>query len=112
LKAVQEALNALLADHGQSPGYFTSPDYRAAVDRIWQNYFALIALRGFDEALSARLALSLWITHAMDLALAPTAADATEVVAKDLSPRQISLLTRASIVLPAEIFPLPPPSAT
>lgn len=112
LKAVQDALNALLAGHGQSPEYFASPGYHATVDRIWQSYFALIALYGFDEALSARLALSLWLAHVVDLAVAPTAANATEVTAKDLSPQQISLLTRASIVLPAEIFPLPPPSAT
>jgi hypothetical protein len=112
LKAVKVDLDALLARHGGDPGYFASPGYREAIDRIWQSYFALVMLLGYDQALLADLARSLWLAHVIDLAVAPGASKSKGVTVLDLAPGQIALLANATIVLPSEVFPLSPPSAS
>jgi hypothetical protein len=108
LKAVKVDLDALLARHGDEPGYFTSPGYREAIDRIWQSYFALVVLLGYDQALLAELAQSLWLAHVIDLAVAPGVSKSKGVTVLDLAPEQIALLANATIVLPSAVFPLPP----
>ncbi|WP_156400332.1 hypothetical protein [Caulobacter sp. Root655] len=111
LKAVKVDLDALLARHGGEPGYFASPGYREAIDRIWQSYFALVVVLGHDQALLADLARSLWLAHVIDLAVAPGVSKSKGVAVLDLNPQQVGLLANATIVLPSAVFPLSPPSA-
>ncbi|WP_035035140.1 hypothetical protein [Caulobacter sp. AP07] len=108
LKAVKVDLDALLARHGGEPGYFASPGYREAIDRIWQSYFALVVLPGYDQALLADLARSLWLAHLVDLAVAPGASTSKGVTVLDLTPGQVTQLANATIVLPSAVFPLSP----
>jgi hypothetical protein len=109
-KAVGAELDALLARHDQAPGYFASTGYREAVDRIWWSYFALVIVSEPAQALLAELTSSLWLAHVVDLALAPGVSESGGVAVVDLNREQIARLAEATIVLPGEIFPLPPPS--
>ena len=76
--------------------------YREFVDRVWQNYFSLVILADYSQKLSETLA-QLLITANL-LGALYGAPDITTPVTFE----QVQDLLRASIVLPAAIFPLPP----
>jgi hypothetical protein len=109
-KVARVELDALLARHDQAPGYFASPGYREAIDRIWRSYFALVIVSEPPRGLLAELTQSLWLAHVIALAVTPGVSDSGGVAVVDLSPVQVARLADATIVLPDEVFPLPPPS--
>src|SRR5262249_35967057 len=49
---VGAALDAMLARYQVPPSYFSSAAYQAVIARIWQSYFALIAILGYDQSLA------------------------------------------------------------
>jgi len=99
-------LNALLARYGETPSYFSGAAYTEAIDRIWQSYFALAIVLGYEPALLEELTLSLWLAHV--IAQAMLADDNGGLMVADLTQAQSKLLAQATVALPPSAFPLPP----
>jgi hypothetical protein len=98
-------LRDLLGRHGETSAYFAGADYRAALERVWQSYFALVAVLGYDPLLLSEFSLCLWLAHVVAVA---TNVDAQgELIAEELTPRQRHAAANASVILPASAFPLP-----
>lgn len=76
--------------------------YREFVDRVWQNYFSLIILLGYNQKLSDTLGRLLNTTNLLDSLYGKSD------VATPVAFGQVQQLLLASIILPAAIFPLPP----
>ena len=108
----------LLAGYGLTWAYFESSDYAQAIDRVWQSYFALVITLGYDTALLDALTRALRLSHLITVALQPPApgdsAPTAPPQAPELAPpattsvAQIAALREATLVLPAQVFPLPP----
>ena len=99
------ALQALLERYGKTGAWLRGPDYAAALDRVWQSYFALTVLLGYDQALLADLALTLWLANAVAKALSIDADGRLHV--GTLTKAQNAAVAHASLLLPATVFPLP-----
>lgn len=98
-------LGDLLRRNGQTGAELGSPSYRAALDQVWQSYFALVVILGYDRALLSDFALTLWVANAVDKGLEVGAEGKLHV--RHLGAGQRALLAEASLVLPANVFPLP-----
>jgi len=106
----------LLASHGLDWSYLDSGTYRQGLDRAWQSYFALVIVLGYDTALLEALTHVLRLAHVIAVALQPNAAsagvagpsDPPTVLPAPVSITQIVTLLGATVVLPAQVFPLPP----
>ena len=95
-----------------------SGNYLQTLDRVWQSYFALVITLGYDAALLDGLTRTLQMAHLIAVALQPKAQDIAAVGAASETPEplqpapisaaQIALLREATVVLPAQVFPLPP----
>lgn len=101
--------------------YFESGEYVQTLDRVWQSYFALVIVLGYDTALLDALTITLRMAHVIAAALLPnsqrlaaaSAAAAPELPAPtEVSVAQIAALCKATVVLPVLVFPLPPAHAT
>ncbi len=100
-------VNVLLRRYGETGAYLDSTAYLTTIDQVWQSYFALVVMLGYDQALLADFGLTLWLANAIDKALA--AGPAGDLHVEDgLTPGQRALLHQASVLLPADVFPLPP----
>ena len=82
--------------------YLETDEYLAEKDRVWQSYFALVIISGYDESLLNSFIEILTVCHLMEAAF-PSGSESS-----DLSDEVLQQLLEASIVLPDEIFPLPP----
>lgn len=108
----------VLQQHGLTWSYWESGAYLQALDRVWQSYFALLITLGYDTALLDALTRVLQMAHLIAVAWGPpvqgleAAGAAPETPAPPswapISTMQIRLLRKASVVLPTQVFPLPP----
>ncbi|MBV9882638.1 MAG: hypothetical protein JO276_06480 [Sphingomonadaceae bacterium] len=98
-------LETLLRLYGETGLYLLSADYEASLERVWQSYFALAVLLGYNQALLADLGLTLWLANAAAKALVVEADGRLRL--GSLDPEQQGAVAHASLVLPAGIFPLP-----
>lgn len=89
----------------QTTSYLQSSAHQADVARLWQSYLALIVELGFDRRGRARLWQALTVEHA--LGWLTRAAAASSPPAHDAHDA-LDALARVVLVLPEEIFPLPP----
>lgn len=103
---LRDGMAHLLHLSGQTGTYLLGDAYRAVLDRVWQSYFALVVLLGYDQALLSDLALTLWAANAAAKAL--TIDEDGHLHAADLTPDRRSAIAQASVRLPAGTFPLPP----
>lgn len=116
LAKAREQLSQLLASHALTWSYFGSAEYAQALDRVWQSYFALVVTLGYDTALLDALTRVLVMAHLIEVALVPyggpgaAGTDASAVLPQPVhvSVAQVKVLLRATVVLPAQVFPLPP----
>jgi hypothetical protein len=108
LEAARDEVGQLLHGDGLSWDYFGSADYARARDRVWQSYFALVIILGYDTHLLGVLTQTLRMAHLTDVALLPHARPAGPSPEAAIDMAQIAALCRATIVLPAQVFPLPP----
>ncbi|NVB41005.1 hypothetical protein G6O69_24405 [Pseudenhygromyxa sp. WMMC2535] len=106
LAQLEPLLTELFARYDDAPAYLESASYRAELDRIWQSYFALVVILGYDESLLIDLVETLWLAHLIQRSLTTNAEG--ELVVSELSPEQLVELANATIILPREVFPLPP----
>jgi len=102
-----------LAPYALTWDYFASADYAQALDRVWQSYFALVITLGYDTALLDEFTRTLRLAHLLEVALQPDAQSAgaaspPAAPAAHLTLAQIMALLQATLVLPAQVFPLPP----
>ncbi|QJB37631.1 hypothetical protein HF324_07115 [Chitinophaga oryzae] len=71
------------------------------IDQLWQNYFALAIITGFNESFAVAVNKILLICNLLETQYSTQPA-------RELSRADISRLLHATVVLPADIFPLPP----
>jgi hypothetical protein len=89
-------------NHEQFVSYLLPPDYEQVKDQVWQNYFAMAIFTGYQEHFFVEINKILLIINLIDQ-LFPAGADAEK-----LPERHLSQLLQATVVLPGNIFPLPP----
>jgi hypothetical protein len=77
-------------------------DYEQVVDRLWQNYFALTIFTGYQEHFFHDINKILLIINLIDKLFPPAVSGVRP------SEQQLSQLLQASVILPDNIFPLPP----
>jgi hypothetical protein len=77
-------------------------DYEVVKDQVWQNYFALTIFAGYQENFFIDVNKILLIINLIDKLYPPAA------VTVQLPEQHLSALLRATVILPANIFPLPP----
>lgn len=109
-QAVQH-LCELLKAWGEDWSYWSGSAYAQALDSIWQSYFALIVLLGYDPALLEDFVRTLMLAHAIEVALLPAVGNAQAPVDTPLpalTAQQLAALANATVVLPPQVFPLPP----
>ena len=102
-----ERLNEVLTSFGLDWSYWSSPAYAQAMDRVWQSYFALVVTLGCDPPLLAQLVQALMMAHAIEVALLPAETSGVGMPPPVTAP-QVKALCNATVVLPAQVFPLPP----
>ena len=108
----------LLQRYALTWSYLESGNYLQTLDRVWQSYFALVITLGYDAALLDGLTRTLQMAHLIAVALQPQSQGMAAVGAASETPAplqpapisaaQIALLREATVVLPAQVFPLPP----
>ncbi len=110
LAAVHAQVTQLLKRYALTWSYLESDNYLQALDGVWQSYFALVITLGYDTALLDGLTRTLQMAHL--IAVASRAQDpgmATAGAASvSISSAQTASLRAATVVLPAQVFPLPP----
>ena len=80
----------------------STPNYEEILDNLWQNFFALAIVNGYSESILTLLSKTLLINHLFDVAFEPTSPP------KHFTSIELHHLLRATIILSAEVFPLPP----
>lgn len=82
--------------------YLVSPAYLAEKERVWQSYFALVIVAGYDEGLLLELVETLIVCHLAEsvFLVQPGGIEADAAM--------LHAMLHASIILPQEVFPLPP----
>ncbi len=115
LARASEKITLLLSRYALTWDYFDSSAYAYELDRVWQSYFALIVILGYDTALLDDLARALLLAHLIEVALQPYAdsagVDRSPPVHIHFTAQQLAELFTATIVLSAQVFPLPPAQA-
>ena len=106
LDRLRAEMTLLLAENGKSGACLSSAGYIETLDRVWQSYFALLVVLGYDPALLRELGLTLWLANAVKQGL--TVGPEGRLSAADLGEPQCNSLAHASLLLPADLFPLPP----
>ena len=106
-----------LTSYGLTWTFFESSAYVQTLDRVWQSYFALVIILGHDTALLDALTRTLRLAHLVTVSLQPHAqsADASAEPSQPpalplntpMSMAHIAALLKATVVLPAQVFPLP-----
>ena len=107
IHALCQEMQALLHGNHQTGADLYKNPYLADLDQVWQSYFALVIVLGYDRALLSDFALTLWVANAAAKGLALDAKGHLQVQPR-LTPGQRALLAEASVLLPADVFPLPP----
>ncbi|MCU0289213.1 MAG: hypothetical protein MUF15_22810, partial [Acidobacteria bacterium] len=79
--------------------YMESAEYLQAKERVWQSYFALIFVQGYQEELLEGFLGILITDHLIEIINGETV--------KTLTPGQIKKLIDAVIVVPFNLFPIP-----
>lgn len=77
-------------------------DYDQVKDQVWQNYFALTIFAGYQEHFFIDINKILLIINLIDTIYPPAA------WAVELPEHHLQALLQATVILPANIFPLPP----
>ena len=103
LGALRVAVSAIPG--GNPATWFTSRAYAAEIDRVWQSYFALTIVSGYNQALMDDLSEILLLDHAIRLGLRFEASG--EIGLEPLTTVQSAALASATIILPATVFPMP-----
>ncbi|HEY0061181.1 MAG TPA: hypothetical protein VGC21_03605 [Telluria sp.] len=86
----------------QMPAILASKEYTAALDRLWQSYFAVLASAAADTPLLTAIGDLLLSAHWLDVLFPAVPAVALPDQA------QLDALFASLLVLPAPAFPLPP----
>ncbi|CAN7349427.1 hypothetical protein [Acidovorax sp. LjRoot117] len=117
LAAAHAQVTELLQRHGLSWAYLESASYAQTLDRVWQSYFALVIVLGYETALLAALTRTLQMAHLLAVAWPSGATEAVAASGTPATPAllqpapinaaQLVALYKATVVLPANIFPLP-----
>lgn len=111
LAAARDQIVQLLGGYGLTWDYFDSADCAETLDRMWQSYFALVIRLGCDMHLLGVLTDTLRMAHVTAVALRPPVQQSgpasPAALADVIGLEQIEALCNATIVLPAQVFPLP-----
>jgi hypothetical protein len=101
--AITEAILIFLEkEKDQLTAWLQSSEYIATKDQLWQNYFALTVLQGYNELFAIEINKILLICHLLEQLLA---IDEPAVLQGVQDTRQ---LLQSTIILPDGVFPLPP----
>jgi hypothetical protein len=89
------------------------PDYLAELDNLWQSYFALVVMLGYQRPWLECISDMLKAQHALHYLFTPRQALAAGHPALPLAtPALVRDLLHASVVLPKPAYPPPPPQAS
>jgi hypothetical protein len=102
---VVEIFLLLDMDAAATAAWLDSPACTAALASVWQSWFALVITLGYDARLRDELARVLVVDHLLRTLAGPRLGDAPATAAL------LVALARATVILPAGIFPLPPAGA-
>jgi len=91
-----------VANHDELIRILLSDAFVRQVDQLWQNYFALIIVLGYDSRLLIDIILVLITVHVLSYLCINSPAEAI------IDQAIIAQLRSATILLPANAFPLPP----
>ena len=85
--------------------WIASPEFKEMMDRVWQNYFALVILQGYADTLAREIIKLIMAANILEklLLLYEPEEPGTKLSYE---------LIHASILLPQAVFPLPPAGST
>lgn len=89
-------------EQGKIKDYLTSAEYETELEQVWQSYFALNIILGYDIELLNKLIRTITTANLANVIFV-NAADPN-----GLTPAALNELAYATIILPDTIFPLPP----
>lgn len=108
LKAKLE--DVLKSDWNQFKQYLETIDYKQEKDRVWQNLFALIIILDYHPHILEEFTKILVMCNLLEriIAVAEHNNGDSENAIYNTFPNEIIEAARASIILPQDLFPLPP----